>query len=156
MYDAAYYAAMGIDDPASFANSASPYMDSGFGAEMEGMFGGGGAPDSASGYMDAAGAMGGMAGLPPLKLLELKTNRTGGVKSRSPFAIPGNYQMPPDRDLSQKPDDPNMMGLRGRHGGVMRPSVDPAGLAQKPGPVVKSNYSNLNGLRNRAYGVSYA
>ncbi len=41
MYDAAYYAAMGIDDPVGFANSASPYMDSGMSAEMEGLYGGG-------------------------------------------------------------------------------------------------------------------
>ena len=161
MYDAAYWASMGVDDPVDFANSASPYMDSGMAGEMEGLYGGGYA-DPGMAYMDAMGAMGslgamgGRPGIPPAKLLSLMTNAAGGVKSGSPFGIPGQFQMPPDRDLSHKADDPNQMGLRGRQGGVVRPGVTPAGLAQKPGPVVKNNYPRLNGLMNKAQGTYYA
>ena len=161
MYDAAYYDAMGIDDPVDFANSASPYMDTMMAGEMESMYAGGyGGDPGASGMdymgdMGAMGSMGGRPGLPPAKLLSLTTNATGGVKSAPPFGIPGLFQMPPDRDLSHKADDPNQIGLRGRQGGHVRPGVTPAGLAQKPGPVVKTNYPKLNGLMNKARGAYY-
>ena len=90
MYDAAYYAAMGIEDPASFANSASPYMDSGFGAEMEGLFGGGYADSGmASGAGDAMGAFTALQGLK--QQAQPKRGLVGGVqKALSRFAMPGN------------------------------------------------------------------
>ena len=102
------------------------------------------------------GAMGGRPGIPPAKLLSLMTNAAGGVKSGSPFGIPGPLQMPPDRDLSHKADDPNMIGLRGRQGGIVRTGVTPAGLAQAPGSIVSNNYPKLRGLSNQAYGVNSA
>ena len=150
---------MGDIDPVDFANSASPYMDSGFTGDMESMYASDMAMDPSMDYMTGAGdmaaqgAMGGRPGIPPAKLLALMTNATGGVKSGAPGGIPGPYQMPPDRDLSHKADDPNQVGLRGRQGGINRPGVTPAGLAQAPGPVVQNNYPNLRGLSNRAHGV---
>lgn len=155
MYDASYYAAMGVDDPVSFANSASPYMDSGLTGEMEGAFGG-------SGYDSAmAGMMGGMGGgFSALQGLAKQTNPQAGVggglrRSLSKRAIPGVFQMLPTRDLSQKPDNPDAVAVRGREGGIPRPTTEPAGMTQPAGNPMDSNYSNLNGLKNRAYGVSY-
>lgn len=150
MYDAAYWAAMGVDDPVDFANSASPYMDAGMSAEMEGLYGGGYLdPGMAGGMGDGMGAFTTVGGLK--QQAQPKRGVVGGVKkSLSRFAMPGNYQMPPDRDLSQKPDDPNAMAIRGRHGGTMRPITEPAGLTQTAGPVVRNNYPKLKGLASQA------
>lgn len=158
MFGPEYYASMDMGDinPVDFANSAPSYMGSGFTGDMEAMYAGDGVMGSGMDYMTdmgALGAMGGRPGIPPVKLQQLKENATGATKSGSPLAIAGPYQMPPDRDLSHKADDPNQMGLRGRQGGIVRTGVTPAGLAQAAGPVVKNNYPKLNGLMNRAQGI---
>ena len=153
MYDASYYAALGVSDPVSFANSASPTMDSGLSAEMEGAFGGGYSPGMAGGMTTPS--MGSFTALQGLKQqADPKRGLAGGVaKSLSRFAMPGQYQMAPDRDLSQKPDDPNAIGIRGRHGGIMRPITEAAGTTQVAGPVVGNNYPSLRGLQRGAQGV---
>ena len=153
MYDAGYFAAMGIEDSVGLMNSASPYMDSGMSAEMEGDFGGGYSPGMAGGMTTPS--MGSFTALQGLKQqADPKRGLAGGVaKSLSRFAMPGQYQMAPDRDLSQKPDDPNAIGIRGRHGGIMRPITEAAGNAQVAGPVVKNNYQSLRGLQRGAQGV---
>ncbi len=119
-----------------------------YGSDMmgPGMEGGGG--------MGMGGLMGGMAQMGALKRLAAMSNKSG-QKAGSPLQMPGNYQMPPDRDLSHKPDDPAVMGLRGKQGGVVRVSTDPAGMTQPAGNVVKSNYPQLRNLKHRGYGVNY-
>ena len=123
-------------------------------AEMEGLYGGGYLDPGMAGGMGAGvgDGMGAFTALQGLKQqAQPKRGLVGGVaKSLSRFAMPGNYQMPPDRDLSQKPDDPNAMAIRGRHGGTMRPITEPAGLTQTPGPVVQNNYPKLRGLASQA------
>ena len=117
-----------------------PGMDSMGGMGMMGM-GSGGFATAGNQNSPQANPKGGLAGL------------LG--KSLSPFAMPGTPQVAPDRDHTQKPSDPNQIGLRGRQGGVVRALNEPTGATRSAGNIVKNNYSNLNGLKNRAYGVNY-
>tara|TARA_R100000808_G_scaffold4340_1_gene14407 strand:+ start:823 stop:1284 length:462 start_codon:yes stop_codon:yes gene_type:complete len=140
----------GIDPnemPSPFENMSADEM-----GMMEGMYGGDPGMGM-SGMPGVSGMDGSMRTLSPLQLLKQKTGKAGGAKSLSRFAMPGNYQIAPDRDLSQKPDDPNMLGIRGRHGGIMRPTTEPSGLTQPPGNVVRNTYPSLRGLQRGAQGV---
>ena len=133
---------MGLDLHGYDTLGDAPYGDM-YGSDMmgPGREGGGG--------RGRGGLMGGMAQMGALKRLAAMSNKSG-QKAGSPLQIPGNYQMPPDRDLSHKPDDPSVMGLRGKQGGVVRVSTDPAGMAQPAGAVMKNNYPKLRGLASQA------
>ena len=137
----------GFDDMSymSYMDDADMYAG-GTGADysadssMDYMMGGMGGGVAAAGAMNSprANPKGGLAGLTAMSL--------------GKFAMPGTPQVMPDRDNTQKPNDPNKIPLRGRQGGTVRNLNEPAGATQKAGNLVKNGYANLNRLRNRALG----
>ena len=155
--DAAMLAAMGFDNPVGTANQASPFMDSGMSADMEGIYGGMGA-GTAPGMSPGAQA-GGMANaFSPVQGMLPQTRPGQGVggfarQSIAGTAMPGNYQVPVDRDLSQQPANADAVALRGREGGSVRPTTQPTGTTAKAGPLqqlARNSSSPVLGWNNSA------
>ena len=161
--DAAMLAAMGFDDPVSTANQASPFMDSGMSADMEGIYGGMGATQ-APGMGSGAQASGMANAFSPVQGMLPQTRPGRGVggfarQSIAGTAMPGNYQVPVDRDLSQQPANADAVALRGREGGNVRPTTQPTGTTAKAGPLqglARSSSSPGLGWNNSATPASPA
>jgi len=154
MYDAGYFASMGIDDSIGLMNSAPPYMDSGLSGAMEGAFGGADmATPMSSGYGGMGGAPGMAGGAGMFSPIQKRPPQFAAGKldprpTASPRGVPGNFQMLPDRDLGKKPGDIEQIGLRGREAGVVRAGTEPTGTSIAPGSQIKNNYSKLRHLSN--------
>lgn len=70
--------------------------------------------------------------------------------------IPGRQQqLPPRANVGLGIGSDTEVPAPLNQAAVLRPITTPTGAEWPAGPVVKNNYSNLNGLKNRAYGVNY-
>jgi len=111
------------------------------------------------------GAAPGAAGVPGTDMLKQMASRTlpgsFGVqrfmgKGIGAESIPGPFvQVPPRSNVGLGAGNDVGVPTPLNQTAMLRPVTVPTGHEWPAGSPVKSNYSNLNGLRNRAYGVNY-
>lgn len=78
------------------------------------------------------------------------------IASRSQNQLPGPFQKSvPNTPVGLSVADIGGMPTPANQSAIMGVRTTPTGHEWPAGSPVKSNYSNLNGLRNRAYGVNY-
>ena len=77
--------------------------------------------------------------------------------SISKHAVPGNAfpQMAPNTPAGLSVAGTENMPTPANQSATVTTNTSPTGADWRAGPPVKNNYSNLNGLKNRAYGVNY-
>jgi len=77
--------------------------------------------------------------------------------SRSPLGIPGGHflQVTPNTPIGQGAGDAGNLPTLVSQAAIPRVRTLPTGAEWPAGSVVNNNFSNLNGLKNRAYGVNY-
>lgn len=123
-------------------------------------YGGGGGGDMAAG--------GGAGGFGTSTIREIGSQVRPGMagnqqehmeEPRSPHAIPPNnsafLQRSPNTPAGMGSGDGGSLPALASQAAVTPVRWLPTGSEWPAGPVVKNNYSNLNGLKNRAYGVNY-
>ena len=77
--------------------------------------------------------------------------------SISKAAVPGNAfpQMAPNTPAGLSVAGTESMPTPANQSATVTTNTSPTGADWRAGPPVKNNYSNLNGLKNQAYGVNY-
>ena len=114
------------------------------------------------GGMGGAAAAAGTAGSNALQEMASRTlpasqqQRRWMGKGIGTEVIPGRQQqLPPRANVGLGIGSDTEVPAPLNQAAVLRPITTPTGAEWPAGPVVKNNYSNLNGLKNRAYGASY-